>query len=420
MTELNDIHRRDFLKGAATLSLGLLAAAEEIRAAEPAPAETPSGPPVGCGVIGLGPWGREILSNLTRQPLVQVAAICDTYAPFLKRSGEAAPKATPHADYRKLLEQPEVQAVFVATPSHQHRQIVLDALQAGKHVYCEAPLAVTVDDAKAIAQAGKAAKTVFASGLQYRANPQHQHCLSFMRAGVLSTLAEAYAQWHQKQSWRRAAPNNEREREVNWRLNKATSAGLMGEIGIHQVDVGSWFINALPVSVSAFGGIMHWSDGRDVADTVHCVYEFPKNVRMNYDATLVNSFGGSYESFMGSDAAMMIQDLRAWMFKETDSPLLGWEVYAKKEKLRDDTGIVLVANATKILAAGLEPAKTAVELGKTPLYFALEDFATSIKTNKKPAAGPEEGYRATVVAIKSNDALTSGSKVTFQKEWFDI
>jgi len=227
-----------------------MAAAEEIRAAEPPATPDSGGPPVGCGVIGLGPQGRGILSVLSRHPMVQAVAICDTYEPFVNRSKETAPKAATAADYRKLLEAPEVQAVFVATPSHQHKQIVLDALQAGKHVYCEAPLAVTVEDAKAIAQAGKDSKPVFASGLQYRANPQHHHALSFMRAGTLSTVVEGYGQWRKKQSWRRTAPSPDREKEINWRLNKATSAGLMGEIGIHQVDVGSWFLNALPVSVA--------------------------------------------------------------------------------------------------------------------------------------------------------------------------
>ena len=165
---------------------------------------------------------------------------------------------------------------------------------------------------------------------------------------------------------------------------------------------------------------MNWNDGRDVQDTVQCIVEYPKNVRFNYDATLVNSFGGAYEMFMGADSAVLLQDLRAWMIKETDSPLLGWEVYAKKEKVMDDTGIVLVANATKILSAGGTPSLTQRIRRKLPLYYSVEHFATCIKENKKPDNGAEEGYRATVVALKANEAVSSGSKVEFQKEWFDI
>jgi predicted dehydrogenase len=279
---------------------------------------------------------------------------------------------------------------------------------------------MTVEEAKAIASAGKASKQVFAAGLQYRSNPIHDHAQSFAKAGVMANLAEGYAQYHKKQSWRRAAPNSDRANEINWRLNKATSSGLMGEIGVHQMDIANWFINALPVSVMGVGSIRNWNDGRDVADTVHCIVEYPKEVRFNYDATLVNSYGGQFEQFLGSDAALILKDLRAWMVKETDAPLLGWEVYARKEPVSDDMGIVLVANATKILAAGADPAKATVDKDKSPLYYAVEDFVTSIKTNRKPNAGPEEGYRATVTALKSNEAVVSGSKITFQKEWFDL
>ena len=68
-------------------------------------------------------------------------------------------------------------------------------------------------------------------------------------------------------------------------------------------------------------------------DTVQAVFEFPGGVRMIYDATLANSFDGEYEMLYGSDAALMMRESKAWMFKEVDSPLLGWEVYADKLKV---------------------------------------------------------------------------------------
>ena len=73
----------------------------------------------------------------------------------MNRAGDLVPKAEKFDDYHKLLAKPEVQAVIVATPTHLHRNIVLDALKAGKHVYCEAPLANTIADAKDIARAAQ-------------------------------------------------------------------------------------------------------------------------------------------------------------------------------------------------------------------------------------------------------------------------
>ena len=374
------------------------------------------------GVIGLGPHGRELLSSLVRLPGAPVGAICDTYAPAMKRAAEIAPKAEQYPEYRKLLDDKSVEAVVVATPSHLHRQIVLDAIQAGRHVYCEAPMAVTLEECQAIARAGAGSKQVFQAGEHWRSDMQHHHALKFVRTGVLNKVAQARAQWHRKDSWRRPAPTPERERAVNWRLFNESSAGLLGEVGIHQIDVVSWFLKALPTAVSGFGGTLVWQDGREVADTVQCLFEYPDGIHLVYDATLGNSFDGAYELLMGADSALLTRGDRAWMFKEADSPLLGWEVYARKDKFGDETGIALVANATQLLAQGKTPGQEKVtdDPTKTPFYAALEEFVTSIRQGKKPECGPLEGLQAAVVAIKANDAIKNGTKVTFQPEWFTL
>lgn len=415
------LSRRDLLKQASALTLVMALHAEEA-SAEPALPSTPAGPPVSFGVIGLGPQGRELLTSLARLPGAPVQAICDTYAPFMKRGAEIAPKAAQYPDYRKVLDDKAIQAVVVATPSHLHRQIVLDALQAGKHIYCEAPLAIKVEDCQAMARAASGAKHVFQVGQHWRSDPQHHHALQFVRTGVLNKVAQGRAQWHRKDSWRRPAPTPEREEAVNWRLSSATSAGLMGEIGIHQVDLANWFLKALPTAVTGFGSILAWPDGRDVADTVQCLFEYPGGVRLVYDATLGNSFDGAYELFMGTDSALLLRGDRAWMFKEADSPLLGWEVYARKEKFGDETGIALVANATQLLAQGKTPGQEKVtnDPTKTPFYGALEEFVTCIRQSKKPNCGPLEGMQAAIVAIKANDAIKSGTRVTFQPGLFTL
>ena len=164
-----DIGRRDFLKTAAAGVLVLLTE-EELVTASPIREAKPAGPPVSIGVIGLGQWGREILATLSRMESALVTAVCDTYEPYLNKGREIAPKAALVSDYRRLLESAQVEGIVVATPSHLHREIAIQALQAGKHVYCEAPLATTVEDAKAIALAGGKSKLIFQAGLQGRSN----------------------------------------------------------------------------------------------------------------------------------------------------------------------------------------------------------------------------------------------------------
>jgi predicted dehydrogenase len=414
------LNRRDFVKGAA-LTLAMLGGAEELRA-DPAP-PPPAGPPVGCGVIGLGTQGKELLRILARlAPGAPVVAICDLYEPFLKNGKEIAPRAATCADYRQLLADKNIQAVFIATPSHLHRDIAIAAVQAGKHVYCEAPLATTIDDARAIAKAGLASKQVFQVGQQARANPQHLHVHKFVKGGALgSTIAQARAQWHRRDSWRRAHSTPERAKALNWRLDKATSVGLIGEVGIHQIDVASWFLNSLPVAAQGFGTVAAWPDGREVPDTLQAVFEYPSGVRVVYDATLANSFDGAYELFMGPESAVVLRGERAWLIKENDAPVLGWEVYARKEKVGDaETGIALVADATKLLALGKNPADAVRETGKDALYYAVEDFFTTIREKKNAKCGPLEGFQAAVVAIKANEAVNGGARVVYQKEWFAL
>lgn len=421
--------------------LGGEAEAGDDRSSAPAGENTPAAP-VRCGVIGTGVQGRALLSVLARLPAAPVVAICDNYEPSLKAGQSVAPQAKTYADYHEMLAaEKTLDAVFIATPSHLHRAPALAAVQAGKHVYCEAPLATTVEDARAIATAGKAESTgrvgrptpapgplpgaakTFQVGLQQRANPLYKHAVKFVRTGALNNVVQARAQWHRKQSWRRAARDPNLERQLNWRLYKETSTGLIGEIGVHQLDVASWFLKKLPVSVMGYGATLQWQDGREVADTVQCLVEYPGGLRLTYEATLANSFDSSYELFLGSDGAILTREDRSWLFKEADAPQLGWEVYARKDKIGDETGIALVADATKLLAQGKTPAEAAAAAGasgKNALYYSVEEFLGCAREGSKPSSGPLEGMQAAVVAIKAHEAITTGNKITFQKEWLEI
>ena len=413
--------RRDFLK-TAMAGLMVLFTEEEIRAAAIFDQDAINGAPVRFGMIGLGQWGREILTSLSRLPAAQVVAICDTYEPYLKKGLELAPKALSVTDYRKLLESADVEAVIIATPTHQHKEIVLAALQAGKHVYCEAPLANSIDDAAAIAKAcQQATKLKFQAGLQGRSNALYRHILQFVQTGVLGNSAQVYSQWNKKLSWRRPAPTPEREREINWHLAKATSIGIPGELGIHHFDLAGWYLKSLPVAVQGSGAIMNWNDGREVPDTVQIVLEHQKNLRQIFSATLASSFSGSYTLMQGTDSSLMLRENRGWMIKEADSPLLGWEVYAKKEEINNETGICMVADATKLLEAGKEPGQEgSMEPTQTALSLALYNFARSIREDTRIACSALQGYQANIVAIKAHEAVMSGTRVEIPASLYEL
>jgi len=411
------------------------------------PAAEKGGAQVKCAVIGLGARGREVLGTMALLKEGTVAAICDTYAASVRRASDAAPKATKHADYKQILANKEIQAVIVATPTHQHRQVVEDALAAGKHVYCEAPLAHTVEDARAIALAARGAvRQVFQAGLQMRSDPQRHFLLQFIRSGAMGKNIMARTQWNKKQSWRFTSPNPEREREINWRLRKELSLGLVGEIGMHQIYAASWFMNMKPTAVNGFGAVMHWEDGRDVADTAQAVFEFPGGATLTHATTLANSFDSDHEIYFGTDSAIMVRGNKAWMFKESDAPLLGWEVYARKDNFHKETGIALVANATKLVAQG-EQAEDTTPAMTTSLQAALDAFLTNVNevsgavedfkatfgdadkaalvkhlstVPRQPAASAQDGFEATVSVIKASEAVVKKTRIAFAKEWFQV
>jgi predicted dehydrogenase len=442
----SDFNRRDFLRGGSLATLMTMLGGVDLLAqtnAAPTEAAKLVGPKIKVAVIGLGAWGREILTSLSRQPQAEIAVICDSYPASLKRGANIAPGAAQTDNYKTILENKDIKAVIIATPTHQHKTIALDALKAGKHVYCEAPLATSLEDAKEIAKAAKeAGHLVFQSGLQLRSDKQRHFLLPFIRSGALGQPVLARAQWHKKQSLRTTSPNPDREKALNWRLNKETSLGLLGELSLNAVDQVNWFWNGLPTAVSGFGTIAFWKDGRDVADTVHAVLEYPGGVCLNYDATLANSFDSAYEMFFGTDAAVMLRESNAWMFKETDSPLLGWEVYAKKDVFYKETGIALRANASKSVNANEQPTAESI-ITSSPLFYALENFvknsaelvaraedmestlgevdkAELAKLPRRNAAGYLEGFQATVVAIKANEAINAGKRVEIKPELYEL
>jgi threonine dehydrogenase-like Zn-dependent dehydrogenase len=147
---MTECDRRSFMKrsGAALAAVTLL---PELTRAAPR-ADTP----LRIAVVGTGRQGRAILAELQKLDAAAVVAICDTDPRRLASAGRRAPGAAPFEDHRVLLDKsPDVQAVIVATPTDRHRTVAVDALAAGHHVYCEAPLASTLEDARAIVRAAR-------------------------------------------------------------------------------------------------------------------------------------------------------------------------------------------------------------------------------------------------------------------------
>lgn len=400
---MTEIDRRQFL--AATGGLAAVSLFPEALPAAPRLTE-----PLTLALVGAGRQGRAILTELAKIQNVKIAAVCDNDGLRLSNARSRAPDTEGFEDHRAMLDKVKnLSGVIIATPTHAHKQIALDAIGAGRHVYCEAPLAHTVEDARAIARAATGAETVFAVGHEGRSNPVYALARSFFKTDAFKDMLMMRAQSNQKTTWRVAANDPAREKTLNWRLDKELSTGILGEIGSHQIDVVHWYRNRTPVSVRGFGSVRVHNDGRETPDTVTAEFAFDDGARFLYTATLGNSYEGRYEVFYGSNAAFRLAWTHAWMFKETDAPTQGWEVYANKQQIYNDVGVTLIADATQLASQG--KLKEGVGLPNAPLYYALVDFIKSIAEKKPVACSAEEGFRTAAVSILANQAVLKGGEV---------
>lgn len=398
--------RRSFLQGsaAAAAAVALQPALDHLQPLGPGQA------PLGVAVIGAGRQGRAILAELQKLEQFRVLAVCDPVPGRLRSGVRRASGAAGYDDHRKLLaERKDVQAVLVASATDAHRGPCEDALAAGRHVYCEAPLAHTLDDARAIVRAARGAGVVFQAGLLARSNPIYRLAWSFHRAGVLERLVAARAQDHARTSWRFPGDDPASDAALNWRLDPARCQGLPGELGTHQFDVLHWFLGEYPVAVRGSGSIRVHDDGRSTPDTARCTLRFRDGLELGWSGTLGSSYEGRYELLAGSMGTMRLAWTAGWLFKEAEAPTQGWEVYANRESFHDDQGITLIADATKLAKQG--KLKDGVGLPHPPLHYALADFYRSVQENAPVACTAEEGLRATAVGIAAGQAVRTGAEV---------
>jgi predicted dehydrogenase len=352
--------------------------------------------------------------------------VCDIREPNLqlglKIAGEGAKG---YKDYREMLDKENCEAVMIAVPLNMHAPVAIAALEAGKHVFCEKQMAYSIEECKQMVRAQRTAGKLLQIGHQRRYNPTYHHALGLIKEGVLGEITHIRALWHRNGSWRRSVPKEqpELERLINWRLYRASSAGLMGELGSHQLDVCNWFLDAMPLSVTGFGGIDYWKDGREVYDNVNCVFEYPNGVKVTYTSITTNQYDDYYEQIMGKNGTLILtHEYDGKLFRERVAEQLVWGKLAHTEKVGDKEAIVLDASAT--------PSKkgvrgTAEELGaagqkESPYYLELYDFFRCIREGDKAFCDGVVGLHSAVTCLLANEAMEQRKVIEFKPEHFAV
>ena len=303
--DFGNYSRRDFFKLLG--SSGLVAMFPWLQSCTNEVVAAVAGERIRIGVIGTGSRGMYHLNNLLHMSEAEVVALCDDYEPHLQQAVDLFPQAKRYDDYCKLLEDKNVQAVIITTPLNEHEHMTIDAFSAGKHVFCEKSMSLTLDGCKRMYNAYKQSGKVLYIGQQRMFDPKYIRAMDQIHSGMIGTITGMRSYWYRNNDWRRPVPSPELERRINWRLYRHSSAGLVTELAAHQLQIGDWALGLRPVSVMGYGDIVYWKDAREVYDNISLIYRYPNGVKMSYESIISNKFLGLEEIIMGDKGTMELE-----------------------------------------------------------------------------------------------------------------
>lgn len=198
-------------------------------------------PALRIGLIGCGHMGRIVhLNTLLRFKSVKVVALAEPDAQRREAANAQAPKAAPYADYKELLEREDIDAVIIALPNALHAAATINALDCGKHVYLEKPLAINIEDGGKIVEVWRRSGRVGMIGFNYRFNPLHQQVRRHLQAGLLGELIGARSVFT-------ATPR----RAPEWKQTRQTGGGVLLDLASHHIDLVRFWFNEPVLEVSA-------------------------------------------------------------------------------------------------------------------------------------------------------------------------
>jgi len=363
-----------------------------------------------AGVIGAGGRGR-YLTGQFKEAGVDVSAVCDVYQPNLEAGlKEASTGARSFRDYRKLLDDKSLDAVIVATPDHWHARMVIDAVEAGKDVYVEKPLAHKIDEGFRVIEAVRRTRRVVQVGTQRRSAELFLQARDIAAGGGLGEIRLVTSAWYNNQSslsdrklagdldwkqWLGSAPDRPLDplRFFNWYYFWDYSGGLLVGQAAHILDCIQWYMNSKePLTVAATAprpGL----PGAEVPETATIAVEYPENYlavfTLGYRAMRYNAYNDQIKQFHGNKARLDVG--REW-----------YSLYPES-------------------AAAAVDMKPSVEK-KSPSSFNfatlshIRNFMDCVVSRKDPNAPVEAGQATNIVLCMAMDSLRSGRRLRWNPQ----
>lgn len=303
MQQENNVTRRGFVGSAAAASAAFtVVQPQSVRGSQ-------ANSRITVGLIGAGGRGTYDASLVQTDPRAQVVALCDRFPDRLEESNARLKLSNPttYTDYQKMLVS-NVDAVIIATPPFEHPQMLEDAVQAGKHIYCEKPMGVDVAGCMKVIAAGRKAKKnqVISVGFQQRYGDVYLEAYKRLKEGQIGDLAAARGFWIANDPFtRRPYPDPQIERVRNWFCYREYSGDFIVEQDCHNFDVLHWFLGGLPEAAVGRGGTKVRTN-MELLDHLSLVFTWPNGIHVNFEANQLTprGFNRIGEEFTGTKGSL--------------------------------------------------------------------------------------------------------------------
>src|SRR5450759_2976712 len=387
--------RRNFIGHVATGLAGTLAGSNALGANQR----------VRLGIIGPGARGTEILQQAITCENVECIGAADVYTRRLEDVKRIAPNAKTYLDYRRLLDDQDIDAVLIATPQHLHAEHFTAAIASGKHVYQEKTMAFTVDHAKRMRAAflKDAGKHTVQIGHQWTSTGAIPDAINFNTPELMGKITAIHAHMyrntpHGKPQWARPVypdmtPENiiwksflgtapqqdfDANRYANWRFFWDYSGGNVYENMCHQLAFWYKVMNLqIPRSVNMVGGVYLWKDGREVPDTMNVALEQPEEILFTWDSGFGNNELGSTEDVLGTDGTIA----------------RGQQIRYLPQKVNRPQGTEMLGNT---------------RTGANETKAHIQNFLDSIRGTAEPNCPFETGFRVAIACRMAVDSYRQG------------
>lgn len=321
------------------------------------------------GLVGYGYWGPNLARNFHQLPEAWLVACADADAARLNEVARLYPSVKQTAsDARELIDNPTLDALVIATPARSHFPLASQALEAGKHVLVEKPLALTSADARALIECARKNNRVLMVGHTFEYNPAVWKIKELMNAGALGDLYYVYSN------------------RVN--LGRVQSdINALWSIAPHDVSILLHLLETMPVSVSARGA-MYVNQG--IEDVIFALLQFPKNIVAHIHASWLDPSKTRQMTFVGSEKMIVYDDV------DPESKL---KIYDKGVYKRGDA---FGEFQLRVRSGDLYIPR--IDLTE-PLKYECAHFLECIRENKTPRTDGENGLRVVRVLEAAQQSL---------------